>query len=78
LDEKKKIPLVPRRPTSQDGKDAKKSKPKANKNPDEASPPPPEDLDEKLVHDAFKNANSFVNSIVNIEILNKIKRALGI
>jgi hypothetical protein len=62
---KSKIPLVPRRPSSQD-KDKKLVKNSKGKNPDEVSPPPPEDPDEKLIFDAFKNANSFVNHIVII------------
>ena len=54
---------MPRRPSSQDGKDGKKSKPK-QKNSDEMSPPPPEDPDERLIFDAYKTAVSHVNSIV--------------
>jgi hypothetical protein len=62
--QKKRIPLVPRRPSSQEGKDGKKSKPKP-KNSDETSPPPPEDPDERLIFDAYKNAVSHVNTIVS-------------
>lgn len=54
---------MPRRPSSQDAKDPKKAKPKP-KGTDESSPPPPEDLDEKLIYDAYKNAYSYVNTIV--------------
>ena len=64
---KKKIPLVPRRPSSQDAKDPKKSKAKPKGN-EEASPPPPEDLDEKLVFDAYKTAWAYVNGIVSGEV----------
>ena len=56
---------MPRRPSSQDGKDGKKSKAKP-KNSEEASPPPPEDPDERLIFDAYKTAFSHVNSIVNL------------
>ncbi len=60
-----------RRPGSQEKekKPAKNSKPK---NPEEVSPPPPEDIDEKLIFDAFRNANSHVNNIVN----NKFEKIL--
>ncbi len=59
---RRRIPLIPRRPLSQDGKDAKKKK---AKNADDSSPPPPEDPDERLIYDAYKNAFSFVSTIVN-------------
>lgn len=45
-------------------KPIKNSKPK---NPEEVSPPPPEDQDEKLIFDAFKNASSFVYNIIHSE-----------
>ncbi len=63
-----KIPLVSRRAGSQE-KDKKLAKNSKSKNPEEVSPPPPEDPDEKLIFDAFKNANNHVNNIVNILIL---------
>ena len=47
-----------------DTKDKAKARGKA-KNPDEASPVPPEDLDERLVFDAQKLACSYVNSFVS-------------
>ena len=62
---------MPRRPSSQDGKDTKKAA-KAKPKTDEVSPPPPEDLDEKLIFDAHKAAFSHVNYIVSV-ILNSIK-----
>lgn len=58
---------MPRRPSSQDGKDNKKAAKTKPKNSDEASPPPPEDLDEKLIFDAFKAACSYVNTIIAAE-----------
>ena len=59
--------MVPRRPSSQDGKDNKKAAKAKPKNSDEASPPPPEDLDEKLIFDAFKAACSYVTTIIAAE-----------
>ena len=47
-----------------DKKPVKNSKPK---NPEDVSPPPPEDPDEKLIFDAFKNASSFVANIIHSE-----------
>jgi hypothetical protein len=47
-----------------DTKDKGKARGKA-KNPDEASPIPPEDLDERLVYDAQKLSYSYVNSFVS-------------
>lgn len=63
---KKKIPLISRRPGSSE-KDKKPNKNSKPKNPEDASPPPPEDADEKLIFDAFKNANSFVTALVQTE-----------
>lgn len=78
-----KIPLVPRRPKSQDvgtvgaggtgaagGTKAglKQGNPKdskINQKADKYSPPPPEDIDEKLIFDAHKTAFNFINMIVN-------------
>lgn len=76
-----KIPLVPRRPGSQDAaatgpntgatntKDTKKGAAtkdsKSNQKVEKFSPPPPEDIDEKLIYDAHKSAYNFVNMIVN-------------
>lgn len=62
--------MVPRRPVSPDpnaaakGK-ADKAKPKAGgKEATEETPQPPEDPDEKLLHDAFHNATAAVDKIV--------------
>lgn len=61
----RKIPLMPRSPTSQDLKDSMKKSTKAKgKGNEDSSPLPPDDPDERLVYDAFKNASSHVNNIV--------------
>ena len=38
---------------------------KSNQKSDKQSPPPPEDLDEKLIYDAHRTANNYMSSIVN-------------
>ena len=64
-----RIPLVPRRPVSPDptGAGAKKPdkpKPKGGKESDEG-PPPPTDLDEKLLFDAFTSGMQAMEKIVS-------------
>jgi hypothetical protein len=39
---------------------------KSNQKVEKYSPPPPEDIDEKLIYDAHKAATNFMNSIVNL------------
>ncbi len=58
--------MISRRPGSSE-KEKKPSKAVKPKNPEETSPPPPEDPDEQLVFQAFKNACSFVNAIIQQE-----------
>lgn len=62
---KRRIPLIPRRPTSADTKDKKKDKAKKS---DDSSPPPPEDPDEKLIFDSFKSAISYVHEFMTQEL----------
>ena len=63
----RRIPLVPRRPMSApDGKDKRAAARGKAKNPDEASPVPPEDIDERLIFDAQKLCFSYVNNFVSV------------
>lgn len=67
----RKIPLIPRSPTSQDLKESMKKANKAKgKNADDASSPPPDDPDERLIFDAFKNSIAYINNIVNTLFVN--------
>ena len=68
-----RLPLVPRRPLSAfEGTDAKKRASQAaaakkradDPNAAEPSPPTPEDMDERLIFDAHRLANQYVNDMV--------------
>jgi hypothetical protein len=65
-----KIPLIPRTSLAFENKDNKKSKSKVSKNiSDEPSPLPPDDLDERLLFDAFKTSCNHVNTIIGLETI---------
>jgi hypothetical protein len=68
-----RLPLVPRRPLSAfESTDTKKRSTQAaaakkradDANAGEPSPAPPEDMDERLVFDAHRLANQYVNDMV--------------
>ena len=62
----RRIPLIPRRPSSSQEANNKKVAAKGkSKNPDEMSPPPPEDIDEKHIFDSHKQSLAFVNVFVS-------------
>ena len=73
-----RIPIVPRRPTSPDTaasgtgakpkleKGAKQAKIPSKEGCDDAASPPPTDLDEKLLYDAYMMAVSSVDAIVSM------------
>ena len=58
------IPLVPRRPDSAQEQLNKKAAAKKPKNPEERSPTPPDDPDEKLVFETHKKALAYINERV--------------
>ena len=64
------IPLIPRRPTSSQELQNKKAAAKKPKNPEERSPTPPDDPDEKLIFESHKKACSYINEMVS----NKLNR----
>lgn len=71
---------MPRSPTSQDMKDSlkKAAKSKAGKNNEDSSPLPPEDPDERLIYDAYKNSTSQVHNIVNTCLFYFLSILIGI
>ncbi|XP_052777050.1 sperm flagellar protein 2-like isoform X2 [Mya arenaria] len=67
----KRIPLIPRRPTSADieakSKEVAKTKDKKKKDDGYESPVPPTDPDEKLIFDAFQMGVTNISTIMSLE-----------